>query len=389
MRPFRRGFGVGVLAPGWDPMSSPIGVQSGDSFVPWRIPGCAAAFCTNTGLYPQAVAFPADPFVDGDCELPGTANWVALNAAISKDTTQPYQGSRCLRVVQSGPGGTFGAVRQAVAAIVTVGNTYRLTGAARSVDGAAAPQLVGGSGTVIWEGTNSTAWQTYDLVWQSAVDATLYWGRKDNTVARTFEFDSLTCTPLNASQLTDLSGNARHLLQATAAKQPLWVASGSGGVLRFAGDYVRALFTLNQPHTTIICANIAAPGSTKYALDGGAVNRNVFIANATPLVNYSREAGIAKQIVFGNRVGAWHMFSARAINNTTTTIQCDAEAAITGDAGSGNADGITLGAAGDPGSVPANMDCAAVLAFTRTLSDSDMSRIYRWWRRQARQLGVL
>lgn len=95
--------------------------------------------------------------VDGDMEAVDTNAWTPENSpTLTKETTDPHSGLRCLRVSYNGvtnPG--------AYQDVLTVGKTYRMVGYARS-DGTAPPYVLFGS-KLVFTGTDSTAWQAIDV----------------------------------------------------------------------------------------------------------------------------------------------------------------------------------------------------------------------------------
>ena len=99
---------------------------------------------------------------DGDMELAGTANWSSSRGAIlSKQTTTPFEGTRCLRVAY----GLQTNYRCLQNLGLTVGQTYRFSVRARS-DGFEVPYIADNPGDGFGVGTTSTSWQllTADIV---------------------------------------------------------------------------------------------------------------------------------------------------------------------------------------------------------------------------------
>jgi hypothetical protein len=117
-------------------------------------------------------------------ETDSVAAWSAgLGATLSKETTTPYEGSQVLRVFDSTGSG------RAIQTILTIGKTYRIKGVARG-DGSARPTIDDSSGgSLIWEGTSSTSWQTFDEVFVAAgTEIWLYrWGSSGSYV----DFDAI------------------------------------------------------------------------------------------------------------------------------------------------------------------------------------------------------
>ncbi len=95
---------------------------------------------------------------DGDMETSGTGAWTVINSAtLTKETGTPHGGTQVLRVASTGT--INSSARQS--SILTIGNTYRIHGYARG-DGTATPRV--SSSTVLFTGTTSTAWQSFDVI---------------------------------------------------------------------------------------------------------------------------------------------------------------------------------------------------------------------------------
>jgi len=96
------------------------------------------------------------PLVDGYMEEDGYDAWTANDCVLSKETSNPHSGTKCLRV-------TFGAgISYANQAILTVNGYYRATGCARGVSGIGKPVLYLGGSSSVWVGTTSTDWQVFN-----------------------------------------------------------------------------------------------------------------------------------------------------------------------------------------------------------------------------------
>ena len=142
--------------------------------LPWQVPG-------EIGLQRGP-----NLLVDGDCEAVGVAAWSAVNATLSKQGSA-YEGLQCLRILNA-LGEATGQARQT---ILTVGKTYRITGAARG-DGTNAPLVYNASAVpsiTIWVGTSLTAWQLFDATF-TAGNAVLRL-RSEGAGEKYIELDSL------------------------------------------------------------------------------------------------------------------------------------------------------------------------------------------------------
>lgn len=104
-------------------------------------------------------AYGATVITDGDMEAADTSAYGAANNAIlSKETTTPHGGSKCLRVTYNGTN-----YPHATQTCLTVGKRYRITGWARGDGTHAAPWVdCGGVTGLFTTGTNSNTWQYFD-----------------------------------------------------------------------------------------------------------------------------------------------------------------------------------------------------------------------------------
>jgi hypothetical protein len=321
-------------------------------------------------VHQTTVGFPADPLINGNFEgAAGPAGWSNFNCTISR-----VAGSRT-----GGPGSYVGQMVFSTSALgllyqacSTIGNWYRDTGWMRS-DGVATPTLASGGGTVYWTGAASNSWQYYDVTYQ-ATAANLCQQCSNLLAGRWCQWDDATHTPLNASQLTDLSGAGHHLVQATAAKRPLWVPSGSGGVLRFDGvaDFMKAVaFTLDQPEHVFFTGKHQIPaGLTGYMVDGDALNTMAIIApvgGGTPIYTYAGGNGAAVAAPPNTAEIIDAVFDGANSRNGV-----NGGASVSGPiAASPSGSGVTIGSAGNGLGAFIGSDATASHVFYRALSDSE------------------
>jgi hypothetical protein len=143
--------------------------------------------------------FSAEKLIDGDMETAGVGSWTAGNDAIlSKETTNPLVGTQVLRITYDGTNSP--SARQIV---LTVGDTYRITGYCRGDGGAGAPRVY--EGGVIWTGTNSTDWQYFELT-QIATSDRLYL-HSIIASAGYVEFDQVSVMEIVSSGAVPLMGS--------------------------------------------------------------------------------------------------------------------------------------------------------------------------------------
>jgi len=141
-------------------------------------------FYKACGVWPE-LAGVKDYIVDGDMEASGVTSWTQVSCVLSKDTSNPAQGSQALRVTYAGVNN--GEARQT---ILTVGERYRITGYARG-DGTYVPSVRIQSAAV-WAGTNSDQWQEIDV--EGIADGTLLRLYSSLSGAGFVEFDNISVT---------------------------------------------------------------------------------------------------------------------------------------------------------------------------------------------------
>lgn len=115
--------------------------------------GAVSANSNETGLTAEAPvqSLGSNLVVDGDMEAVGTGAYTAVNATLSKQTTTPYEGTRCLRVVRDG------SAARADQTILTVGAIYQTDYASRGDGTNFLNVLVGGTDTVV-SAAGGTLW---------------------------------------------------------------------------------------------------------------------------------------------------------------------------------------------------------------------------------------
>jgi len=137
-----------------------------------------------------STAFPgAELITDGDMEAVGVGDWsVGLSATLTKETTDPYEGTQNLRVAYNGTANPY-----AYQSILTSGEWYQITGVARG-DGTVAPRIVSGSNldeTLL----TSTAWQLFSFKW--IADSAVLALRIVASAAGYAEFDIISVRKIN------------------------------------------------------------------------------------------------------------------------------------------------------------------------------------------------
>lgn len=335
-------------------------------FDPRHLPGCAAMLCTNTAAFPGAVVFPADPVVNGTFSVDaswnkgllwtiggGTAN--AATLVVTSDLSQ---------------------------ACLTVGNTYTITYTVTSISSGDITLYAGTTA-----GTARAAPGPYTETLLCAGNTSLIFRAAANTTA---SIDNVICAPQNVSQWTDLSGAGHHLEQATAANRPLWVASGTGGVLRFDGATDRivcATWGGVQPTEVYILAKPpTAPAATSYLLDGtGIATLGIYVGAGAPATLRATAGGADCILATTLNVWKWIRYTSQGANSE---LSSDNGAPAVANTGVGNHGGLTVGCYAGGGGGHCAEDVAAVLLYSRVLSTAERGRLYRWALRQRGMLAL-
>lgn len=150
----------------------------------------------------------------------------------------------------------------------------------------------------------------------------------------------------------DQSGNARHLLQATIANQPLWIAAAQNGlpVVRFNGtsQYAKtANYSLVQPQDFYIAGRYttATRAANESLFDGSATNTSrVYRSADNTLAMY---AGVAGPTVSPASVSTFHAYRF-LFSGASSVASVDNGSDSTGDPSTGNAGLVTIGSSPNP-----------------------------------------
>jgi len=147
------------------------------------------------------------------------------------------------------------------------------------------------------------------------------------------------------SQWDDQSGNGNHLVQATAAKQPLYTTDGlARPIITFDGvdDSLSKAFTLSQPYTVYAVLTQEAWAAGRYIFSGVTFNAAVIQSATTP--DIKAFAGVVGGAVSDLVVGTPNVMSV-VFNGASSLLQVRQGTPWTGDAGAYNPGGLTVGAA--------------------------------------------
>ena len=153
----------------------------------------------------------------------------------------------------------------------------------------------------------------------------------------------ITVTGSGVSQWGDQSGNGRHLLQSTDAARP---SKESDGSILFDGaaQFLQAAFTLNQPETVYALVKIVNWASAKGVWDGLSGNSmRLFTFVSSPRVDLYAGAQLVNTTAQPN-IGSYDSIAA-VYNSASSLIEIGGNIA-TGDVGTNNGGGVTLGQSG-------------------------------------------
>lgn len=162
---------------------------------------------------------------DMDMEGADTSAWTLSRGlgALTKETSDPYEGSRCIRMTYAA---SWDAAEQD---LLLVGGAYRAKGVMRG-DGTAVPLIHDASATW-WTGTSSGSWQEADAV--AVASNTKLRLRKESGSGNYIEADDFTL-------IRCCDG-----IQPTAANQPVWTANAGDGLpaVLFTGGNSERVYT--------------------------------------------------------------------------------------------------------------------------------------------------
>lgn len=363
MSRFRSGFRLGLGG----------GLGSGRSpFHPTQVLGFR--YWLDSTVAPSFTIAPAaELLTNGDCEALGS--WFASNAVLS---LQPSgDGDQCIRATASAAGTFY--VAQAVA---VAGKAYREVGRVR-LDGIATSPRVGMGGAAVWTGASGTTeWQDSSVT-ATASGTSVLWIGTASAAGEYIEINTCSvklATDTNVSDWADKYGS-RSVSQATANKQPLYVASGGPNNLPYVEfDGINELLkltdaTMVQPYTRIVlCQPTVSDDTTGTVYDGSNNTSGLLYVTAADFV--SMFAGTQIQHVPSIEVSDWHVITC-IFNGASSSIAVDLGTPKTGNAGASDPGGITLGARGG-GTFPGDTRIVHAIEYSGVPSDSDLSMVKRY-----------
>ena len=171
------------------------------------------------------------------------------------------------------------------------------------------------------------------------------------------------------------AATGKNLLQADGAKQPLWVAPG---IIRFDGidDFLKsAAFTWNQPEFIYMLVKQITWTYTDRIFDGyGNQTAAVYQGNSTPkIIAYAGGLSSENSNLF---VDTWGIIRV-LFNGANSKLQVNDTASITGNFGTNNAGGFTLGSRGGGDARFSNIEVKDIVC-CNTTDVANETEIYNW-----------
>lgn len=138
----------------------------------------------------QTIPTSINSLVDGDMEAADASAYTAYNSAtLTKSTTTPKVGTKCLRVTYNGVSNPA-----ALQNVLVIGKWYRATGWMRS-DGTVQPSFIDATQN-LFVGTTSTSWQSFDVRFR-ATSVGVYLYTNATSAGKYAEFDDIKIYPLS------------------------------------------------------------------------------------------------------------------------------------------------------------------------------------------------
>lgn len=168
---------------------------------------------------------------------------------------------------------------------------------------------------------------------------------------------------------TDESGGARHLTQATAAKKPVYRATGGPSSLPCidldaTDDIIQATFTVAWPTTTFIVLYQSTYTGGKIIQDG--VTSGTMGLRQNPSSGNVRQQASANGASVALGLTTWGLVTC-VYNGASSTIALNGNADTASNPGTGSPDGLRLGTA--------DVSVAEVLLYNSALSASDQTSV--------------
>ncbi len=209
-----------------------------------------------------SVKAPVSLLSDGAMEQFDTDQWTpGNNAALTKSTALPYEGTRCLQVAFGGSGNPY-----AGQTILTIGKQYSVSGWARGDGVSAAFPMVAHAVTVLWSGTTSATWQYFSVTFTAT--STSFRLYCNAAAPGNCCFDACVVVPMAARTL-DTSGRG----------QSFTLGDGTT-VVTFPTKAATRGYNLSGNNQYFLNTSISLSGATKFTIS------MMFKAAAVP-INYA------------------------------------------------------------------------------------------------------
>lgn len=175
------------------------------------------------------------------------------------------------------------------------------------------------------------------------------------------------------SQWDDVSGNGRHLKQATGTNQPA-VQADNSILFDGADNFLKCdAFTLNQPETIYFLGKQVTWALNDVlwaanALGGGAL----FQSNSSPNVSINAGSSVAENT--GWAIDTYAVISV-VLNGASSLLQVNNGTATTGNAGAGNMGGFTLGSRADGTTGWSNIQAKEVIVYPAAHAAATRARV--------------
>ncbi len=188
------------------------------------------------------------------------------------------------------------------------------------------------------------------------------------------------------SQWNDLSGNARHLIQATAGKQPTYTVNSFGGLAGVKSDGVAnnmsVSFTLTQPtHIFLIQKFTNASSGNEDVFDGTSANSmrsyRGFAAEQLHIVGNAGAADLSGLIPSGGQ--AAHLYEYQ-YNGASSKLLCDGTQLTSGNIPTSAAGGVNIFTFGDGASSPGAQTFGEMIVCTSIIAGNTLARLQRYLR---------